>query len=94
MMGLISGVDKKGFNCRSYFLTKIERLGQTVSTFMTTMQGLYHVSLVTLKDMSLNTLVVYVWADQVGGGLKILCIKIGYNEPTGAESRERSSTLA
>ena len=37
--------------------------------------------------------VVKVWADQVGGW-KTLCIKIGYSEPRGAESREWSSTLA
>ena len=29
-----------------------------------------------------------------GGGWKTLCIKIGYSEPTRAESREGSSTLA
>ena len=29
-----------------------------------------------------------------GGGLKTLCIKIGYSEPSPAESREGSSTVA
>ena len=29
-----------------------------------------------------------------GGGWKTLCIKIGYSEPTRAESREGCSTLA
>ena len=38
--------------------------------------------------------VVRVWADQVGGGVKTLCIKIGYSEPTRAESREGSSPRA
>ena len=37
--------------------------------------------------------VVYVWADQTGGW-RSLCIKIGYSEPTRAESRERTSTQA
>ena len=34
--------------------------------------------------------VVRVWAEVVGG-LKTTCIKIGYSEPTRAESREGSS---
>ena len=38
-------------------------------------------------------MVVYVWADQMVGW-KTLGIKIGYSEPTRAESHERSSTLA
>ena len=40
--------------------------------------------------------VIEEWADQVGagGGLKTLCIKIGYSEPTRAESREGYSTVA
>ena len=29
-----------------------------------------------------------------GGGLKTLCIKMGYSESTGAESREGSSALS
>ena len=33
-------------------------------------------------------------ADGGGGGWKTLCIKIGYSEPTRAESREGCSTLA
>ena len=39
------------------------------------------------------TLVVRVWADQVGGG-RPSCIKISYSEPTRAESREGSPALA
>ena len=39
--------------------------------------------------------VVEEWADQTGGGgWKTLCIRRGYSEPRGAESREGSSTLA
>ena len=38
------------------------------------------------------TVVVYIGADQVGGGWKTPCFKIGYSEPTRAESREGSST--
>ena len=38
------------------------------------------------------------WADQTGGGggggLRSVCIKISYSEPTRAESREGTSTLA
>ena len=37
--------------------------------------------------------VVYLWAE-LTQGLRFLCIKIGYNEPKGAESREETSTLA
>ena len=37
--------------------------------------------------------VVEEWADQTGG-LKTLCIQIGYGEPTRVESREGSSGLA
>ena len=33
------------------------------------------------------------WSEQ-GGGVKTLCIKIGYSEPTRAESREGSSPRA
>ena len=40
------------------------------------------------------TLVTDVRADQVGGGLETLCIKIGYHKPRRAESREGSSTQA
>ena len=31
---------------------------------------------------------------RAGGGWRSLCIKIGYSEPTRAESREGTSTLA
>ena len=36
------------------------------------------------------------WADQVGGGggWRSVCIKIGYSEPSRAESREGTSTRA
>ena len=39
-------------------------------------------------------LAVRVWADQVGGGGRPYCIKIGYSEHTRAQSGEGSSTLA
>ena len=46
-----------------------------------------------IKFLSTTIAVVYVWAD-LTGGLKTLCIKIGYSEPSRAESREGSSTVA
>ena len=39
------------------------------------------------------SIVVYMWADQAGGW-RSLCFKIGYSEPTRAESREGTSTVA
>ena len=38
--------------------------------------------------------VVEEWTDEVGGGLKTLCIKIGYSELSRTESRKGSSTVA
>ena len=47
-----------------------------------------------VKQQSRAT-VVEEWAELTGGGgLRSLCIKIGYSELTRAESRERTSTLA